>query len=524
MKLIQLRSLYNSWSRNERLVFWGALVVFTITLIIRISFYIQDNTLQAPKRGGEFREGIVGQPIFINPVVPGSEVDKDLSRLVFPSVMDVAESIKLAEEDKRNYSVRIKENIYWQDREKFTSDDIIFTIQTIQDPGARSPLFTSFQGVTTERVSELEVKFILQNPYAFFQEDHLKNLLIIPKHIFVDTPVENLKFSAYGLKPVGLGPYKVTNYKSDEKGVINIMILEENSGYFGDKPYISKLIFKFYRNTAELLRAYNSGQIDGFGLSTAESLGEIRLRHNVYYLPSSRYYAVFINQSAGNEKLKNLGVRRVLNSTVDRTKLVADIFQSHATIFYGPTVFTKKPNSTINTDLFNNLELNLTVPEEPFLIKTANSIKSTWESYGAKIFIKILPLKNIQEDILRNTDYELFLFGNIVKEGYDLFAFWHSSRRFYPDQNLALYQNKDVDLELETYRKTFDEQERMSKLEKISNMIASDAPAIFLYSPDYLYVATPNLGGIDTSKIINTAGDRFTDIIKWFVKTKRVLK
>lgn len=523
MKLTQLRSLYNSWSRNERLVFWGALIVFAAALAINAAFYIQDNTVPVPKRGGEFREGIVGQPIFINPVVPGSEADRDLSKLVFSSVSDVADSVKLAE-DNRTYNVRIKENIRWQDDEKLTSDDIIFTLETIQDPGARSPLFTSFQGVTAERVSELEIKFTLQNPYAFFVQDHLRNLLIIPKHIFADTPVENLRFSIYGLKPVGSGPYKVTSYKSDDKGVINLIALEENERYFGDKPYIPTLTFKFYRNTAELLSAYNAGQVDGFGLSTAESLGEVRLRHNVYYLPSSRYYAVFINQSAGNEKLKNLNVRRALSDTVDRAKIVQDIFNSHATPLYGPTAFTEEPNYVIDSNLLKELELNLTVPEEPFLIKTADSLKTTWETYGAKVNLRVLPLKTIQEDALRTTDYELLLFGNIVKEGQDLFAFWHSSRRFYPDQNLALYQNKDVDAELEAYRKTFDEKERFNRLEKISDMIASDAPAVFLYSPDYLYIAAPNLGGIDTTKIINTASDRFTDITKWYVKTRKTLK
>lgn len=523
MKLTQLKSLYNSWSRNERLIFWGALIVFTATFIVRAAFYIQDNTASVPKRGGGFREGIVGQPIFINPVVPGSEADRDLSRLIFSSVSDAAESVKLAE-DNCTYNVRIKENIRWQDDEKLTSDDIIFTLETIQNPEARSPLFMSFQGVTAERVSELEIKFTLQNPYAFFVQDHLQNLLIIPKHIFADTPVENLRFSIYGLKPVGSGPYKVTSYKNDDKGVINIMSLEGSERYFGDKPYIPNLTFKFYKNTAELLSAYNSGQIDGFGLSTAESLGEVRLRYDVYYLPSSRYYAVFINQSAGNEKLKDLKVRRALNGTVDRVKMVQDIFNSHATPLYGPTTFTEEPNYVINTSLLKDLELTITVPEEPFLIKTAEGLKTAWENHGAKVNLKVLPLKTIQEDVLRTTDYELLLFGNIVKEGQDLFAFWHSSRRFYPDQNLALYQNKDVDAELETYRKTFDEKARLNRLEKISDMIASDAPAVFLYSPDYLYVAAPNLGGIDTTKIINTASDRFADINKWYVKTKRALK
>ncbi|MDP3697231.1 MAG: ABC transporter substrate-binding protein, partial [Candidatus Taylorbacteria bacterium] len=401
-----------------------------------------------PKTGGEFREGIVGQPIFINPVVPVSQADRDLSRLVFSSAEDIAESVKISE-DNRTYNLRIKEGILWQDGEKLTTDDIVFTVQTIQNPAANSTLLTSFQGVSVERVSELEIKFILQIPYAFFEQDNLKNLFIIPKHIFADTPVENLKLSAFGLEPIGSGPYKVSSYKKDEKGVITLMNLAENENYFGDKPYISKITFKFYRNTAELLKGFNSGEIDGFGLSTAESLGDIKLRHNVSYLPSLRYYAVFINQSSSNKNLMDLKTRRALAEVVDRKKMTEEIFASHASLLYGPTTLTDIPDYTIDTTLLKDIQLNVTVPEEPFLVKTAEALKSTWESYGAKVNLRILSLKNILEDVSRTIDYELLLFGNTVSVEKDLFAFWHSSRRSYPEQNLSLYQNKNVDRELE---------------------------------------------------------------------------
>ena len=42
--------------------------------------------------------------------------------------------------------------------QQLTSDDVIFTVQSIQDPDAKSPLFQSWQGVTVNRVSELEVQ------------------------------------------------------------------------------------------------------------------------------------------------------------------------------------------------------------------------------------------------------------------------------------------------------------------------------------------------------------------------------
>ena len=102
-----------------------------------------------------------------------------------------------------------------------------------------------------------------------------------------------------------------------------------------------------------------------------------------------------------------------------------------------------------------------------------------------------------------------------------MFAFWHSSRRFYPDQNLALYQDDSVDALLESFRKTFDEDERFEVLTAISNTIANDAPAVFLYSPKYVYTTAPRLGGFNESTIINTSDDRFNDVSLWHVKTKR---
>ncbi|MBI1838798.1 MAG: hypothetical protein HYR95_00635 [Candidatus Colwellbacteria bacterium] len=435
MKIVEI---FHAWSKNERFMFFAAFLVFAVSGYLTLSLFIMDNTVLVAKSGGEFREGAVGQPIFINPVIPTTEIDRDISRLVYSSVTEVAESIKRSDDDK-TYNIRLKEGVAWHDGEILTADDIIFTLDTIQNPEARSPLYASFQGVTAERVSELEVKFVLQNPYAFFEQDHLENILIIPKHIFADTPVENLRFSIYGLKPIGSGPYKASGYTNDKKGVITVFNLQRNGGYFADKPNIQKIVFKFYHDTGELTQAYNSGQIDGFGLSSAESLGQVNLRHNIYYFPSSRYYAIFINQSTSPKELKSLGVRE-------------------------------------------------------------------------------------QDEALKNTSYEMLLFGNTVKEGQDLFAFWHSLRRFYPDQNLALYQNKKVDADLEAYRKNFNELDRLKRLKNISDLIAADYPAVFLYSPDYLYVAAPKLGGIDTTKVINTATDRFADINKWYVKTKRVFK
>ena len=170
------------------------------------------------------------------------------------------------------------------------------------------------------------------------------------------------------------------------------------------------------------------------------------------------------------------------------------------------------------------MKLDLVVPAEPFLTKTAQIVKENWEGRGAEVNLQILPAKNIQEEILRKSNYKMILFGNITKESEDLFAFWHSSRRFYPDQNLALYRNKKIDTALEAFREDPDPDRRLNLLKSISDTIASDVPAIFLYSPYYTYIASPGLGGLDSKTAINTNDDRFVNVADWYVKTKRVFK
>ena len=521
----KLLALVKVLSRKEQIIFGGAVLIFLVSAITYGALYFQVKTVSVAAEGGEFREGVVGQPAFINPLFPTTEADRDISRLVFTSVAQAAESIRVSG-DGKTWNVRLKEGVLWHDGGKLTTDDVIFTLELIQNPEARSPLYASFQGVAAERISELEVKFVLQSPYAFFEADHLNNLRIVPKHLFNDIPAANLKLSSYGLRPVGSGPYEVASHKADINGIITEMKLRANKKYFEGRPNIDTFAFKFYRNNVDLIKAYNLGQVDGAGFGTAEPLtdSDITIRHEIYGLRSLRYYAIFINPDLAPKELGNLEVRYALTGAVDRERIIKDVFLGRAIPLYGPTEYSVSPTKSFKPELLQGLKLDLVVPAEPFLAKTAQIVKENWEGKGAEVNLQILPAKNIQEEILRKSNYKMILFGNITKESEDLFAFWHSSRRFYPDQNLALYQNKKIDTALETFRENPDPDKRLNLLKSISDTIASDVPAIFLYSPYYTYIASPGLGGLDSKTAINTSDDRFVNVADWYVKTKRVFK
>ena len=544
--------LFKSFSGKEYIVFFVAFLVFFISFSLWVVEFLNQITILVAVGGGIYFEGLVGQPSFINPVLAVNDIDRDLSELIFSDLADLAESYK-PDKDGKIWRYRLKDGIKWHDGKEITSDDIIFTIETIQNQDVRSSLFQNWQGVSVERISEREIELKLPAPYVFFKSA-LEALKPIPKHIFSDIPASNLRLSNYNLEPIGSGPYKFLNLKKRNDGYVILYNLEANGDYFADKPYIKKISFAFYNNETDVIDAFNAGEIHGFGLLSRENLPKIVFPHQVIPLKMLKYYAIFLNNYS-HLSLKEKNVRLALNSAINKPAIIEKIFNGQAEIVNGPLVdgiegFDNPPagGEKVN-QIFDNsgwlvnkdgirekkigkelvkLEFILTVPEVQFLIETAKLIKNDWEKIGVRADISIVSLSEINSQLIKSRDYQMLLFGNILGEAPDLYSFWHSSEKFYPGLNLALYENKTVDRLIESIRNNFDNDKRNRDLSALQAIIIDDQPAIFIYSPKYIYIAKKSLSGFDSidgrGKFISFSSDRFKNFQKWYVKTARVFK
>lgn len=543
--------LFKSFSRKEFLVFFVAVGTLLISFSLALAELVVQKTEVVAVKGGDYSEGVVGQPSFINPVLANSDVDRDLVELTFSDLKKLAENYKV-EDNGKIWRYRLKEGVKWQDDEKITSDDIIFTVETIQNPDVYSPVFQNWQGVEVQRISEREVEFKLPAPYVFFK-NIMENLTPIPKHIFAKIPAANLKLSDYNLNPIGSGPYEFLNFKKQPDGFIDYYVLEQNDNYSGDKAYLKRIKIIFYPDEEGIMEDFNNGEIDGFGLAGVRELKKIVFPNQIFPFKTLKYYAIFFNQFS-HPALKETSVRMALDSVIDKKELIENIFKGYATPVSGPLISGADFNKSLvsideaNKNLDNSgwttndegirqkkigkesvkMELTLVVPQIQILIDTAEQIKEKWGKIGVKINIAAFPPSEINNRIIKTRDYQMILFGNILGENPDLYSFWHSSEKFYPGLNLALYENKAADKLIESIRENFDEQKRLEDLGKLESLIVSDYPAIFLYSPDYVYVGKKKFYRFDSlgqeENFISFHGDRFDNIEKWYVKTARTFK
>lgn len=503
-------------------------------------------TTEVRASGGSYTEGIVGTPRFINPVLAQSSADRDLTKLVFSSLLTVQEdgsiTYHLADDlvispDGKTYTLHINPNAYFSDGTKVTADDVVFTIQTIQDPLIKSPLFANWIGVEVTATEPDVVTFSLNQPYPDFIHD--LDIGVLPALYWEDIPHDEFTFNRLNIEPVGSGPYTVSHIEYNSNGSPSRYVLVPNKDYV-TSPYISSITVNTYDNDAELIDAYQSREVDGMYGISARTISDLNLKRNdiVHHGPLSRTFGIFFNTENNKEMLDN-ETRVALSYGVSRKGIVEDIFNGYATAIdtpvsqdsdteYNPqkaTTLLQEAGWTTNTqgqfikvvdEKPTLLSFTLAVPQTAELQKVAQYIQQDFREIGVEMKISLFEERALVNEVIRSRDYDAVLFGYVLEKPSDLFAFWHSSQTNDPGLNITMYSNSTVDRALSNIRT---QQEREDDVDVFARTWEDDMPALILYRPEYIYVAPEHF---ELPHGIKSTADRFNHVADWYQRTRHV--
>ena len=497
--------------------------------------------------------------MYINPVLSASnDADDDLVRTIYSSLFkydgqghlenDLVDTYSISN-DKTQYTIHLKKNVKWHDDQPLTAADVLFTINLISDPAYKSPLRSNWQGIQTSSSDDYTLTFTLQTPYVGFLND--LTFGILPKHIWGSIGPDKFTLTDLNLEPIGSGPYKYSSFQKDSNGNILSYKLMANPNYFDGKPYISKLTFDFYADDASVIDAYNKKEIMGISSISPSELPGIKLPQSTqaYKFEIPRYFAIFFNQTKSIPLATN-EVRQALAYATNRQEIIDKVLDSNGSPVYAPILKgmvgyddslnkydfnLDKANQILDnagwargTDGFrgkNNtaLAINLVTTDWPELKQTAQIIRSQWEKIGVKVNITNLSISDIQQNYIRPREYEALLFGQVLGADPDPYSFWDSTQKHDPGLNLSLYGDSNSDQLITNGREEFDPAKRAAIYTNFQTQLDSEIPAIFLYSPDYVYPVNKSVHGINITDLISPA-QRFSDITKWYIDTRRIWK
>jgi peptide/nickel transport system substrate-binding protein len=511
--------------------------------------------------GGVYTEGVLGDFSNISPLYATSLVDTSLSRLVFSSLFTYNTSNQLVGDLAQSYSVdstgkiftvHLKPNLKWQDGQPLTANDVVFTYHVIQNPDAESPLQSSWQDVTVQAPNLSTIVFTLADPLSSFPYSLTNG--IVPEHLLGNIPMAEMRSAGFNtVQPIGSGPFawksiaETGNTPTTREEQITLV---PSSDYYGAKPKLDGFIVDAYHDQNSLIQAFeqNDNGMDALvGLTSvpAELNSDKNLR--TYSLPLTGAEMVFYKTSSGI--LDDTTLRQALNEAVNVNQIILGLGYPvipvrepllAGQLAYNPSYEQITGNQVNAVELLQNdgwimgsdgiryrngqpLTFDLYASNNSEDQYVTEALKQQWRAVGIDANIILQDDTDFQNTVAYHT-YDALLYGISIGVDPDVFVYWDSaeanptSSTWY---NLSEYKSATADESLEAGRTRFDPALRVIKYEPFLQAWQSDAPALGLYQPRFLYITKEPVEGL-SEQPINSADDRFDNVVNWEVLTGKV--
>jgi peptide/nickel transport system substrate-binding protein len=326
-------------------------------------------------------------------------------------------------------------------------------------------------------------------------------------------------------------------------------LLEANPYYYGQKPYLDKVEFRFYRDYGEIFAAYQRGEVEGISCVLPPDLDRVRQAEglSLYSTWLSRYTLIFLNLEAPLFQEKE--VRQALLWAIDRQRIIDQILDGQGLVVNSPIL----PNSWaydediprydynpqrakalleeagwVDTDDDGVrekegvlLEFPLLTNDDPLRVRIIEEIARELAEVGVRIHTQVLGYG--VSEILQSRHFAAVLYGwGDLPPDPDLYEMWHSTQATDEGQNYGGFANRDVDELLEQARLINDPIQRRELYRRFQEIFAQEVPALLLYYPIYNYALSERVKGVQLGPL-STPSDRFRTIADWYVNTKRVM-
>jgi peptide/nickel transport system substrate-binding protein len=265
---------------------------------------------------------------------------------------------------------KLKRGVQWHDGKPFTADDVVFTWQYATDPDTAALSQAGYKAIASiDKVDDFTVRVNFKEPTIDWTSPWTSSDgLIIPKHIFEASKGKDARNAPANLRPVGTGPYKITEFRPDD-----LTLAEINPNYhIENRPFFDKFEMKgggdavgaarAVLQTGEYDFAWNL-QVDGNQLASMEKGGQ----GEVFVTQGGSIEHVSLNYTDPNKEVDgersslkaphpfftDLKVRQAFALAMDRKTVVDQLYgkTGEVALFYLYTPKKYVPDATWQKDI-----------------------------------------------------------------------------------------------------------------------------------------------------------------------------
>ena len=261
----------------------------------------------------------------INPILSNNKNVQDISKLIYDPLITLTSDFKAegalakewAKQNDNSYIIKLKENVKWSDGQKFTAEDVRFTIDKLKElPSVYS---SNVQYViSVDVVDDYTITINLEKEIPFFE--YQLTFPILSKDYYESEDFANTEKNK---APVGTGKYKIAEAQS------SYITLEKNESWWNKEVELTpeKIIINLYSSVGELYNSFKMGNIDLIATTNTnlqEYIGTIG--YGSKELKGREHTFLAFNMK--NALLVNPEVRKAISYSIDKTNIVSNIFNN----------------------------------------------------------------------------------------------------------------------------------------------------------------------------------------------------
>ncbi len=427
---------------------------------------------------------------------------------------------EVVSEDPLVIEYKLKEDLTWSDGEPLTSADAKWTFDQIMNPDNQIVSRIGWEDVWKfETPDERTVRLTFSKPYAGWRD--LLDAEILPKHIYQGKDFNK----ALNNELVGSGPFKFKEWKKGQS-----LTVERNDNYWGEKPALDEITYRFIPDTNSLIAALQNGEVDF--INPPPDIGLLdKLKGidgtTVEYKAGTVWEHIAFNL----EKVDNLKMRQAIAYGINREQVVNEILKGQVSSLDSFLVPEQKPyytpaweDYTYDPDrarqLVQEAEAEGASTEISFSTTSDNALRETLQEVVQQ------QLKDVGITITINNSSAETFFGERTPDGDFEMGEWAwlanpdptSTTLFAADQvppdgqNYYRYTDEEVTELLKQSDETIDEDQRAELLRQAQDLMAEDLPIIPMYQRPEYYAWSQELKGPDVNP---TLAGPFWNVGEW---------
>ncbi|MBI1854990.1 MAG: hypothetical protein HYR93_03860, partial [Chloroflexi bacterium] len=378
---------------------------------------------------------------------------------------------------------------------------------------------------------------------------------VLPQHILGSVSADQFANADFNINPIGSGPYKFDRLLVSG-GKITGIVLTLNDSYYGKKPFILQVVFRYYADSKSAFDAYKQGEVLGISQVTPDILAQALTDSNlsVYTARLPQMSMVMLNLKNNEVQfLQNAKVRRALLLGMNRDYIVSAFLQGQGIVADSPILpgswayydgiehINYDPDAAISllkdegyvipasggtVRSKDNVALNFTLiyPDDTLHTQIAQAIQQQWAQIGVQANLQPVPYDQMVPSYLSTRSYQAALVDmNLARTpDPDPYPFWHQAEAV-GGQNYSQWDNRTASEYLEQARTETDFTARARLYRNFQVIFSKEIPSLPLYYPVYSYGVDVQVRGAQVAPLYDTS-DRLAFIADWFLVTRRSLE